>query len=142
MSHPHPVEQQDLEIVELVLTLTAIVFPSEVTLQVTLQVPSTRRIISSRVLTSTAYGDVVMSNTYPPIGQTLEKYWLLREGETWAFKVHTFSRLVYYNKTTPFLFFRDLQEFKPLFRPSTHHHQQTSSPLTRSSLLGGRMRSS
>lgn len=55
-----------------------------------------------------------MSETYPPTGQTLEQYWFLREGET---GLHTFSRLAYYNKTTPFL--RNLQEFRTLFRPNT-----------------------
>jgi rhamnogalacturonan endolyase len=64
--------------------------------------------------TNTPYGGVVMSETYPPTGQTLEQYWFLREGET---GLHTFSRLAYYNKTRPFL--RNLQEFRTLFRPNT-----------------------
>jgi rhamnogalacturonan endolyase len=64
--------------------------------------------------TNTAYGGVVMSETYPPTGQTLEQYWFLRDGET---GLHTFSRLTYFNKTTPFL--RNLQEFRTLFRPNT-----------------------
>jgi rhamnogalacturonan endolyase len=64
--------------------------------------------------TGTPYGGVVMSETYPPTGQTLEQYWFLREGET---GLHTFSRLAYYNKTSPFL--RNLQEFRTLFRPNT-----------------------
>jgi rhamnogalacturonan endolyase len=55
-----------------------------------------------------------MSDTYTPTGQTLEQYWFLREGET---GLHTFSRIYYYNKTTPFL--RNLQEFRTLFRPNT-----------------------
>jgi rhamnogalacturonan endolyase len=64
--------------------------------------------------TKVAYGGVVMSEIYPPTGQTLEQYWFLRDGET---GLHTFSRLAYYNKTTPFL--RNLQEFRTLFRPNT-----------------------
>ena len=64
--------------------------------------------------TNTPYGGIVMSETYPPTGQTLEQYWFLREGET---GLHIFSRLAYYNKTTPFL--RNLQEFRTLFRPNT-----------------------
>lgn len=55
-----------------------------------------------------------MSETYPATGQVLEQYWFLREGET---GLHTFSRLTYNNKTTPFL--RNLQEFRTLFRPNT-----------------------
>jgi rhamnogalacturonan endolyase len=64
--------------------------------------------------TNTSYGGIVMSETYPPTGQTLEQYWFLRDGET---GLHTFSRLAYHNKTTPFL--RNLQEFRTLFRPNT-----------------------
>jgi len=64
--------------------------------------------------TNTSYGGVVMSETYPPTGQMLEQYWFLRDGET---GLHTFSRLAYYNKSTPFL--RNLQEFRTLFRPNT-----------------------
>lgn len=64
--------------------------------------------------TGTAYGGVAMSEVYPPTGQLLEQYWFLRDGET---GLHTFSRLAYYNKTTPFL--RNLQEFRTLFRPNT-----------------------
>jgi rhamnogalacturonan endolyase len=54
-----------------------------------------------------------MGETYAPTGQRLEQYWFLREGET---GLHTFSRVVYHNKTTPFL--RNLQEFRTLFRPN------------------------
>ncbi|KAL6162418.1 hypothetical protein ACJQWK_11351 [Exserohilum turcicum] len=54
-----------------------------------------------------------MGETYAPTGQRLEQYWFLKEGET---GLHTFSRLVYHNKTTPFL--RNLQEFRTLFRPN------------------------
>jgi rhamnogalacturonan endolyase len=64
--------------------------------------------------TGTVYGGVVMSETYPPTGQTLEQYLFLRDGET---GLHSFSRLAYYNTTTPFL--RNLQELRTLFRPNT-----------------------
>ena len=63
--------------------------------------------------TGTPYGGISMGETYAPTGQRLEQYWFLREGET---GLHTFSRLVYHNKTTPFL--RNLQEFRTLFRPN------------------------
>lgn len=63
---------------------------------------------------NTPYGGLVMSERYPETGQVLEQYWFLREGET---GLHTFSRLTYYNETTPFL--RNLQEFRTLFRPNT-----------------------
>lgn len=61
-----------------------------------------------------AWGGIVMSELYPPTGQLFESYWFLRDGET---GLHTFSRLAYYNETTPFL--RNLQEFRTLFRPNT-----------------------
>lgn len=54
-----------------------------------------------------------MGETFVATGQRLEQYWFLREGET---GLHTFSRLVYNNKTTPFL--RNLQEFRTMFRPN------------------------
>ncbi|EKG21337.1 Galactose-binding domain-like protein [Macrophomina phaseolina MS6] len=60
------------------------------------------------------YAGVVMGETYAATGQLLEFYYFLREGET---GLHTFSRLAYYNETTPFL--RNLQEFRTLFRPNT-----------------------
>jgi rhamnogalacturonan endolyase len=60
------------------------------------------------------YGGIVMNETYPATGQVLEQYWFLREGET---GLHTFSRIAYHNKTTPFL--RNLQEFRTLFRPNS-----------------------
>lgn len=63
---------------------------------------------------NTSWGGIVLSETYPPTGQTLEQYWFLRDGET---GLHTFSRLAYHNTTTPFL--RNLQEFRTLFRPNT-----------------------
>jgi rhamnogalacturonan endolyase len=71
------------------------------------------RLIQEKDSTGTRYGGVVMGETYPPTGQRLEQYWFLREGET---GLHTFSRLVYNNRTTPFL--RNLQEFRTLFRPN------------------------
>ena len=63
--------------------------------------------------TGVGYGGIVLSEVYPPTGQMLEQYWFLRDGET---GLHTFSRLAYFNKTTPFL--RNLQEFRTLFRPN------------------------
>ncbi|XP_014559503.1 polysaccharide lyase family 4 protein [Bipolaris victoriae FI3] len=63
--------------------------------------------------TGTPYGGISMGETYAPTGQRLEQYWFLREGET---GLHTFSRIVYHNETTPFL--RNLQEFRTLFRPN------------------------
>lgn len=60
------------------------------------------------------YAGVVMGETYAATGQVLEFYYFIREGET---GMHTFSRLVYHNETTPFL--RNLQEFRTLFRPNT-----------------------
>ncbi|KAK3939862.1 rhamnogalacturonan lyase [Diplogelasinospora grovesii] len=64
--------------------------------------------------TGTKWGGIKMSDRYTPTGQVLEQYWFLREGET---GLHTFSRVAYYNKTTPFL--RNLQEFRTLFRPNS-----------------------
>ncbi|PSN61322.1 rhamnogalacturonan lyase [Corynespora cassiicola Philippines] len=63
--------------------------------------------------TGTSYGGISMGETYAPTGQRLEQYWFLRDGET---GLHTFSRLVYNNKTSPFL--RNLQEFRTMFRPN------------------------
>ncbi|KAI1210963.1 polysaccharide lyase family 4 protein [Annulohypoxylon truncatum] len=65
--------------------------------------------------TGTSYAGIRMSDTYTPTGQVLEQYWFLRDGET---GFHTFSRLAYYNETTPFL--RNLQEFRTLFRPNSN----------------------
>ncbi|KAF1852134.1 polysaccharide lyase family 4 protein [Cucurbitaria berberidis CBS 394.84] len=59
------------------------------------------------------YGGISMGETYAPTGQRLEQYWFLKEGET---GLHTFSRVAYYNKTTPFL--RNLQELRTMFRPN------------------------
>lgn len=64
--------------------------------------------------TGTAYGGIKMSDTYLATGQVLEQYWFLRDGET---GLHMFSRVAYYNETTPFL--RNLQELRTLFRPNT-----------------------
>ncbi|KAL3463888.1 galactose mutarotase-like domain-containing protein [Aspergillus heterothallicus] len=64
--------------------------------------------------TGTRYAGVILNDTYTPTGQDFQQYWFLREGET---GFHMFSRLAYYNETTPFL--RNLQEFRTLFRPNT-----------------------
>ncbi|KAF2094297.1 polysaccharide lyase family 4 protein [Rhizodiscina lignyota] len=61
-----------------------------------------------------SYGGVSMGESYPDSGLRLEQYWFLRDGET---GLHTFSRILYHNKTTPF--YRNLQEFRTLFRPNT-----------------------
>lgn len=63
--------------------------------------------------TGTKYGGISMGETYAPTGQRLEQFWFLREGET---GLHTFSRVMYYNETAPFL--RNLQELRTLFRPN------------------------
>ncbi|ORY59706.1 polysaccharide lyase family 4 protein [Pseudomassariella vexata] len=75
---------------------------------------STYKLFKGVDSTNVSYGGIVMSEVYPPTGQILEQYWFLRDGET---GLHTFSRIAYYNKTTPFL--RNLQEFRTLFRPNT-----------------------
>lgn len=64
--------------------------------------------------TGTKYAGVIMNDTYIPTGQDFQQYWFLRDGET---GLHMFSRLAYYNETTPFL--RNLQELRTLFRPNT-----------------------
>ena len=74
---------------------------------------ATYELIKGEDSTGTKYGGIVMGETYVATGQRLEQYWFLREGET---GLHTFSRLVYRNETTPFL--RNLQEFRTLFRPN------------------------
>ena len=74
---------------------------------------ATYKLIKGEDSTGTSYGGIVMGETYVPTGQRLEQYWFLRDGET---GLHTFSRLVYNNKTTPFL--RNLQELRTLFRPN------------------------
>lgn len=72
------------------------------------------KLFSGTDSTGTDYGGIMMSDTYPSTGQTLEQYWFLRDGET---GLHTFSRVAYHNETTPFL--RNLQELRTLFRPNT-----------------------
>ncbi|KAL4898082.1 putative rhamnogalacturonate lyase B [Aspergillus ambiguus] len=64
--------------------------------------------------TGTKYAGVILNDTYTPTGQQFQQYWFLRDGET---GLHMFSRLAYYNETTPFL--RNLQEFRTLLRPNT-----------------------
>ncbi|CAE6415670.1 unnamed protein product [Rhizoctonia solani] len=65
--------------------------------------------------TGTAWGGLVLQDTYSPTGQLFEQYWFLRDGET---GLHSFSRVAYYNETTPFL--RDLGELRTLFRPNSN----------------------
>lgn len=64
--------------------------------------------------TGTKYTGIILNDTYTPTGQEFQQYWFLRDGET---GFHMFSRLAYYNETTPFL--RNLQEFRTLLRPNT-----------------------
>ncbi|KAJ5524595.1 Glycoside hydrolase-type carbohydrate-binding [Penicillium frequentans] len=64
--------------------------------------------------TGTKYGGMILTDTYTPTGQQFQQYWFLRDGET---GLHMFSRLTYYNETTPYL--RNLQEFRTLFRPNS-----------------------
>ncbi|KAJ5666578.1 Glycoside hydrolase-type carbohydrate-binding [Penicillium macrosclerotiorum] len=64
--------------------------------------------------TGTTYGGMILTDTYTPTGQQFQQYWFLRDGET---GLHMFSRLSYYNQTTPLL--RNLQELRTLFRPNT-----------------------
>lgn len=64
--------------------------------------------------TGTKYAGIILNDTYTPTGQEFQQYWFLRDGET---GFHMFSRLAYYNETTPFL--RNLQELRTLFRPNT-----------------------
>jgi rhamnogalacturonan endolyase len=64
--------------------------------------------------TGTEYGGIRMTDTFTATGQVLEQYWFLRDGET---GLHTFSRVAYYNETSPFL--RNLQELRTMFRPNS-----------------------
>lgn len=64
--------------------------------------------------TGTKYGGMILTDTFTPTGQQFQQYWFLRDGET---GLHMFSRLTYYNETTPYL--RNLQEFRTLFRPNS-----------------------
>lgn len=72
------------------------------------------QLINGTDSTGTEYGGVVMSDTFAPTNQTLSQYFFLREGET---GLHAFSRVTYFNETTPFL--RSLGEMRTLFRPNT-----------------------
>ncbi|KAH7075918.1 polysaccharide lyase-like protein family 4 [Paraphoma chrysanthemicola] len=74
---------------------------------------ATYKLYQGKDSTGKQYGGISMGETYAPTGQRLEQYWFLKEGET---GLHTFSRVVYNNETTPFL--RNLQEFRTLFRPN------------------------
>ncbi|KAH6669756.1 rhamnogalacturonate lyase [Plectosphaerella plurivora] len=64
--------------------------------------------------TGTPYGGIIMGDTYAPTNQSLYQYWFLRGEET---GLHMFSRVTYFNETTPFL--RGLGELRTLFRPNT-----------------------
>jgi rhamnogalacturonan endolyase len=75
----------------------------------------TYQVIKGVDSTGTAYGGIVMSDTYKPTGQGFHQFWFLRDGET---GLHMFSRLTYFNETTPFL--RNLQELRTLLRPNTN----------------------
>ncbi|ORY62975.1 family 4 polysaccharide lyase [Pseudomassariella vexata] len=74
----------------------------------------TYELFSGTDSTGVDYGGIKMSDTYAATGQILETYWFLRDTET---GLHIFTRLAYYNETTPFL--RNLQEFRTLFRPNS-----------------------
>ncbi|CRK24812.1 hypothetical protein BN1708_003930 [Verticillium longisporum] len=65
--------------------------------------------------TGTPYGGIIMGDTYAPTNQSLYQYWFLRGEET---GLHVFSRVTYFNETTPFL--RGLGELRTLFRPNTN----------------------
>jgi rhamnogalacturonan endolyase len=73
----------------------------------------TYKLYKGKDATGKQYGGISMGETYAPTGQRLEQYWFLKEGES---GLHTFSRIVYNNDTTPFL--RNLQEFRTMFRPN------------------------
>jgi rhamnogalacturonan endolyase len=64
--------------------------------------------------TSIPYVGVILSDTYTPTNQTFQQYWFLRGQET---GLHMFTRVSYYNETTPFL--RSLGELRTLFRPNS-----------------------
>ncbi|KAJ1338107.1 rhamnogalacturonan endolyase [Microdochium nivale] len=66
--------------------------------------------------TGTAYGGIIMGDTFAATNQSLYQYWFLREGET---GLHMFSRLTYFNESKPLL--RDLGELRTLFRPNPDH---------------------
>lgn len=73
------------------------------------------QVVNGTDSTGTRYGGVVLSDTYTPTGQFFQQFWFLRDGET---GLHTFTRLSYFNETTPFL--RNLQELRTLFRPNAN----------------------
>lgn len=73
------------------------------------------QVVSGTDSTGTSYGGVILSDTYTPTGQFFQQFWFLRDGET---GLHTFTRLSYFNETTPFL--RNLQELRTLFRPNAN----------------------
>lgn len=73
------------------------------------------QVVNGTDTTGTAYGGVILSDTYTPTGQFFQQFWFLRDGET---GLHTFTRLSYHNETTPFL--RNLQELRTLFRPNAN----------------------
>jgi rhamnogalacturonan endolyase len=64
--------------------------------------------------TRTAYGGVVMTDTYAKTNQSMEEYWFLRDGES---GLHVFTRVFYFNESQPFLV--TLGELRTLFRPNT-----------------------
>jgi rhamnogalacturonan endolyase len=73
------------------------------------------KLITGTDSTGAKFGGVVMSETYPHTGQTLEQYWFLKDGET---GIHTFSRIMYpKNPIAPTR--KVLQEFRTLFRPNS-----------------------
>ncbi|KAI7278405.1 rhamnogalacturonate lyase [Hortaea werneckii] len=72
------------------------------------------KLLSGNDSSGEPWGGMVLSEVYPSTGQRLEQYWFLRESET---GLHMYSRVAYYNETTPFL--RNLQELRTLFRPSS-----------------------
>jgi rhamnogalacturonan endolyase len=71
-------------------------------------------LIQGKDSTGTPYAAILLNDTYTPTGQFFQQWWFLRGEET---GLHTFSRLAYYNETTPFL--RNLQEMRTLMRPNT-----------------------
>lgn len=71
-------------------------------------------LITGEDATGTAYAGLAMSDTYEATNQTLSQWFFLRGEET---GLHAFSRVTYFNETTPFL--RDLGELRTLFRPNT-----------------------
>ena len=61
--------------------------------------------------TGTAYGGIIMGDTFAATNQSLYQYWFLREGES---GLHVFSRVTYFNESVPFV--RGLGELRTLFR--------------------------